>query len=227
MPKVIFKFDIEKDLFNIWETCNSKFIFGYNFKEGISQRIINLCKRKKFENIKNTLKNYQKKIYSSKLIPQIEKSFNEAWNKVEEEYFKRLEKIMKKPFFCEKITAYLTLVKRCPYNYEKENPLFFVHLFAGIPNALATAGHEIMHIQFHNTYWKQTEKKIGKEKTADLKEALTVLLNLEFQDLWIVPDKGYSPHKELRNFIEKQWENEKDFEVLLNNCVDYFLSIEK
>jgi len=221
MPKVIFKFDIEKDLWNIWETCNSGFIFGNDFKKGIPQRTINLCKGKRFEDIKNTLKNYQKKIHSSKLIPQIEKLFNEAWNKIGKEYFKRIEKIMKKPFCCEKITAYLTLVQRCPYNYNKENPLFFVHLFAGIPKILAVAGHEIMHIQFHNTYWKQTEEKIGKEKTTDLKEALTVLLNLEFRDLWIVPDQGYNPHRKLRAFIEKQWKKNPDFDILLNKCIEY------
>jgi len=221
MPKIIFKFDKEKDLWNIWDTCNSESIFGRDFKKGIPQRTMDLCKGKKFEEIKDTLKNYQKKIHSSALIPKIKRAFNDAWNQINDEYFKRLEKIMKRPICCEKITAYLTILQRCPYKPIKDNPSFFVHLFGGIPSVMATIGHEVMHIQFHNTYWEGIEKQIGKEKTEDLKEALTTILNLEFQDLWIVPDNGYNMHKELRDFIEKQWKKNPDFDVLLENCIKY------
>ncbi len=78
-----------------------------------------------------------------------------------------------------------------------------------------------MHLYFHKFYWDSVEKKLGKEKTSDLKEALTVLLNLEFKDLWFVEDKGYESHKELRNFIMEKWKEEKDFEKLLEKCVEY------
>ena len=78
-----------------------------------------------------------------------------------------------------------------------------------------------MHIQFHNTYWPKIEKQIGKEKTADLKEALTILLNLEFKDLWFVRDEGYEIHQELRKFIEKEWKENPDFDILMKKCVEY------
>ena len=78
-----------------------------------------------------------------------------------------------------------------------------------------------MHLYFHRFYWKNIEKEIGKEKTGDLKEALTVLLNLEFKDLWFVEDEGYEEHKELREFITQEWKNNKDFEKLLEKCVEY------
>ena len=221
MPKVIFKFDKEKDLYNIWETCNFKSNWSNNFKKGIPEKIIELCENKKFDEIKKELEKYQKRIHSLELIPIIEKSFNESWNKINKEFFKRLEKIMKQPFCCKEVTGYLTSVSRCPYNFKKENASFFVPIFKGIPGAMHIAAHELIHIQFHNTYWKQVEEKIGEEKTADLKEALTVLLNLEFKDLWIVPDKGYAPHEKLRKFITQQWKKKKDFEVLLDKCVDY------
>ena len=77
---------------------------------------------------------------------------------------------------------------------------------------MLTAGHEIMHLHFHNTHWSEIEEKIGKEKTFDLKEALTVLLNIEFKDLWFYMDSGYSLHKELRDFISKIWKEKKDFD---------------
>jgi len=222
MPEVIFKFDKEKDLWNIWDTCNFESKWSDDFTRGISPELILLCKGKKFKDVKDKLKKCRKKMYSSKLIPIITKVFNECWKNVNNEFFERLEKIMKKPFCCNKVTAYLTSVRRCPYNYKKEDAYFFVQLFNGIPNAMKTSGHEIMHIQFHNAYWPQIEKQIGKEKTADLKEALTVLLNLEFKDLWLVKDEGYSSHQKLREFIEKEWKKEPDFDILLEKCVEYF-----
>ena len=78
-----------------------------------------------------------------------------------------------------------------------------------------------MHLYFHKFYWNKIETEIGKEKTGDLKEALTILLNLEFKDLWFVEDLGYESHKELRNFIMEKWKEEKDFETLLDKCVEY------
>lgn len=222
IPKVTFKFDIEKDLWNTWDTCNSDSIFGCDFKKGIPQTTMDLCGGKKFEDIKNTFKDHYKKTYSCRLVSQVEKSFNEAWSKIGEEYFKRLKKITKKPINLKKITAYLTFVRRCPYNHNKGDPFFFVNFFGGIPNAMMIAGHEIMHIHLHNLkWWEKVEKEIGNEKTGDLKEALTVLLNLEFRDLWIAPDRGYDMHKELRTFIKNKWKKEKNFDKLTNKCIKW------
>jgi len=78
-----------------------------------------------------------------------------------------------------------------------------------------------MHLYFHKFYWDKVESEIGEDKTADLKEALTVLLNVEFKDLWFVSDQGYKPHEELRKFIRDEWKKEKDFDVLLKKCVEY------
>lgn len=134
---------------------------------------------------------------------------------------------MKKPLCSSQFTAYITTVARCPYNYNKEDPHFFVNLFKSIPHALENSAHEMMHIQFHNTYWQDVEKQIGKEKTSDLKEALTVLLNIEFKDLLLVKDEGYSIHEELRSFIEKEWGKKPDFDFLIEKCVEYIKSKEE
>ncbi|MBU3907366.1 MAG: hypothetical protein KKA64_03895, partial [Nanoarchaeota archaeon] len=102
-----------------------------------------------------------------------------------------------------------------------------VSLFNNILSDIATSAHEIMHIQFHNTYWNDVEKEIGEEKTAHLKEALTVLLNVEFsRDFWFVDDRGYPMHQELRKFIEKEWKKEKDFGILLKKCIEYLKEYE-
>ena len=147
------------------------------------------------------------------------RTLQEAWDNINDEFFKRLEKIMKKPICSKDFTGYITTMGRCPYDYKE--PSFMVSLFYPLPHALVTCGHEIMHIQFHDTYWKDIERKIGKKKTSDLKEALTILLNLEFRDLWFMEDMGYKPHKDLRKFIEDEWRNEKDFDVLIERCIEY------
>jgi len=216
--KVIFKFDKEKDLFNIWETCN-KDSNWYDHKKNIHPMFLDMCEGKEFNEIREELGNYRKRMHDSGLIELFVDAVQKAWDKINDEFFKRLKKVMKKPFKFEKINAYATTVVRCPYDYKE--PWFMFSFFRDIPNVLNTCGHELMHIHFHNTYWSDVEKQIGKKKTADLKEALTVLLNLEFKDLWFVEDKGYDIHKKLRKFIEKEWKEEKNFEKLLNKCIKH------
>jgi len=219
MPKVIFKFDKEKDLWNNWDTVNYKSPWEKDTDKKIIPKLTKICKGKKFEECKEQLNKFYKEFYKSPVIQITVKAFQESWNKINDEFFKRLEKIMKKHFPFKKVTAYLTSQGRCPYK-DKEG-WFMVSFFSNIFYAMMTAGHELMHIHFHNTYWPEIEKQIGYEKTTDLKEALTVLLNLEFKDLWFIKDKGYPKHLELRKFIAKEWKKEKDFDVLMKKCVKY------
>ncbi|MDD5012571.1 MAG: hypothetical protein PHQ66_02930 [Candidatus Nanoarchaeia archaeon] len=217
-PKVIFRFDKEKDLWNIWDTCN-KDSSWYDFKNTVHPKLLEICKGKKFSECREELEKQKKRLYDSGFVEIFTQSLQEAWNKINDEYFRRLEKVMKKPIYNKEFIAYITTNIRCPYDYKE--PSFMVSFFRDILSALKTCGHEIMHIQFHNTYWNEIEKQIGKEKTADLKEALTVLLNLEFKDLWFAEDNGYDVHRELRKFISDKWKKEKDFEVLLEKSVEY------
>jgi len=219
IPRVIFKFDKEKDLYNIWETCNSSSTW-FDHKKFVSPILLEICEGKEFNECKEELFKYRAQMYNSGLIEPFVKCLQESWDKINSKFFNRLEKVMKKPIKAKEITVYITTVTRCPYGY-KEKPWFMVSFFNNNLNALVTCGHEIMHIQFHKTYWDKIENKVGNEKIADLKEALTVLLNIEFRDLWFVEDKGYDPHKELRKFIEDEWKKEKDFDILMNKCVIY------
>ena len=221
MPEVIFKFRKENDLWNLWDTCNNSVSWGYDFTKKIDPKIIRLCKKKKLKDIKKKLEEYRKDIYSSEKISASVKLFNKEWKKINNRFFIKLREVMKKPICAKLFTGYLTTVGRCPYDFNKKHPSFFINIFNKIPNALRTAAHEIMHIQFHNTYWKRVEKQIGREKTEDLKEALTILLNLEFKDLGFARDTGYPSHKKLRKFIEKEWKKEPDFNVLIKKCIKH------
>jgi hypothetical protein len=217
--KVTFKLDLEKDIHNVWETANSNLTYGYDFKKHIHKKTLSICRGKKFEECKKELAKGATKIYSNKLIPILIKAVNDSWKTINDEYFRRLEKITKTKMYRNSFTGYLTFAGRCPYN-TKEHYFYFSY-FEPFARIMEIAAHEIMHLQFHNTYWNKVEKKIGKKKTGDLKEALTVLLNLEFRDLWFVEDRGYQMHKELREFISQEWKKDKDFEKLIEKCVEY------
>jgi len=222
MAKVVFKFDKEKDLWNNWDTVN--YISPWEGKKLNKIPILDeICKGKEFKECKKEIEKFCKPMHNSPLLPLIIESFQKAWNKINDKYFKILEKITGKPMPFNKITGYLTTQMRCPY--DPKEPSFMVSMFANIPYALTVCAHELMHIHFHNTDWPKVEKQIGREKTANLKEALTVLLNLEFRNLLILKDKGKDneDQQKLRTFIEKQWKKEKDFDVLLEKCVDYLI----
>ncbi len=81
--------------------------------------------------------------------------------------------------------------------------------------------HELWH--FYTWYrFGLYEEKIGKQRYNDIKEALTVLLNVECKDL--LPedkqDNGYEQHKELREQILQIWSRDKNIENLWKKIVE-------
>ena len=220
--QLIIIFDKEKDLKNIWDACNAKPSYGHNWKGSISKNISKICKGKKYEKCKDELEKKMISLYNNPLIKLTAKSFDSGWSNISDKYFRRLEKITKRKISLKKVEAYLTTAARCPYSPNKKIPYFYINFFSSIPNALHTMGHELMHIHLHNTnWWEYVENKIGNDKTHDLKEALTQLLNLEFRDLWLVQEKGYPNHKLLRNYISKKWKERKDFNKLTDDCINW------
>jgi hypothetical protein len=218
MAQITFKFDKNKDVWNIWNKCNRKSLFGSNWEKMIGPKLIKICKGKTFEKSKKEIEKYNSKLYNSDIIEVFIKSTKKLWNKKEKEFFRRLEKITKKPFK-EKLTCYVTTITICPYNVNEK--WFMCSLFSNLTGALLTIGHETLHFHFIEHDYKKIEKQIGKEKTEDLKESLTVLLNLEFNDLFFNLDNGYPNHQELRKFIKDEWKKEKNYNKLLIKCVEY------
>jgi hypothetical protein len=222
IPQVIFKFDRKKDLWNIWDTANSASSYGTSWKNAVTKNIHQICDGKKYEKCEEELKQTMNYLYNNPLTKRTAELFSNAWKGIEQEYFNRLERMMKSPFCVNKINAYLTTAGRCPYEFNRNHPSFFVGFFWGIPAILETAGHELMHIQFHNSkYWNICKKEIGEKKTWELKEALTALLDLEFKDLWIMDDGGYLNHKKLREYITKEWKMKKDFDILIDKSIKW------
>ncbi len=218
MTQVKFIYDKEKDLFNIWETSTAK-NYGYDFSSKLPKEVVEFCKNKKYENSKKFIEAFFSNIYNSGFIQIQEKALNNAWSKIEEEYFKRLKKITGKPLGLKSSKGFITIAPRCPYLLDEGN--FMVNFFASIPSALLTAGHELMHLHFHEHYFNEIEIILGNSKTHKLKEALTVILNPEFMDLWFIPDNGYDAHKGLRKFILNEWKKERNFDSLLKKAVEF------
>lgn len=80
--------------------------------------------------------------------------------------------------------------------------------------------HELWHFYTWQVFGKD-EERIGKEKYNEIKEALTILLNVECKDLLEEgkEDKGYRQHQELRATILQFWNEKKDIRKLWNALV--------
>ena len=74
--------------------------------------------------------------------------------------------------------------------------------------------HELWHFYTWQRFGSDYETRLGKQKYNDIKEALTVLLNIECADLFPegMTDNGYPQHKELREKIVGIWKDTKDIE---------------
>ncbi len=216
MGKVEFLFDKSKDALNIWDKINKP--VPYNaFLRGLSPRLMEICKGKAFEDCKDEIIEYNQGIYDSGVIKIFLEALEKYWGKIENQFFERLEKITGKKYD-EKTKCYVTTISICPYDSDEKS--FMCSVLYNLPQAISTIAHELLHLHFHKYYYDEIEKELGEEKTHDLKESLTVLLNSEFKDLLIGYDSGYESHKELRDFILREWKKEKDFDGLLVKCVE-------
>jgi hypothetical protein len=218
-----FRFDKEKDLWNIWETCR-KVGGWHDFSKTMPDEVVGFCRGKDFESVRPKILKYYENVYGSQFIPIYLSSTKAAWGLVESEFCGRLEKITGKNFLKERAIVYLTFATRCPYNYDGGNgkgDWFMFSFWSNLYSSVATIAHELMHFHFFDNYADLIVEEIGEEKMEDLKESLTVLLNLEFGDLWMSFDRGYDSHQDLRKFIVSQWEKKKDFDLLLKKCVEY------
>lgn len=135
------------------------------------------------------------------------RDYEQDWSSISDDYQKRAEAIFKTSLSAE-VKAYLTVNTRCPYNIE--NSYFFVPV--PTTSIRKTAMHELWHFYTWYGLGADQEKELGKERYNDLKEALTILLNVECKDLLPegITDSGYPQHKEIRDKILEFWSKDKD-----------------
>ncbi len=137
--------------------------------------------------------------------------YQKDWEAIADEYHKRAEAVFGTKLLND-MSVYLTVNNYCPYSIKGN--MFFVSVSSTTQKE--TAMHELWH--FYTWYGLGTdqEEKLGKIKYNDLKESLTVLLNVECKDLMVEgkTDDGYPRHAEIRRQILNFWEKERDIHKL-------------
>ncbi len=208
--KVVFNYDREKD---IWCLLN-KGKSSVNSQNPTKQyeQLVELHG----ENPSNEAADSFVQTYLSEKTVDIEKyvdSYQSDWNTVADEYTKRAETVFGVSL-PKDVVAYLTINSRCPYSLEEN--YFFVTVPTYPHIARRTVMHELWHFYTWYAFGIEQEERLGKQKYNDLKEALTVLLNVECKDLLPedVTDKGYPQHTELREKILQYWAKDKNIKYL-------------
>lgn len=149
------------------------------------------------------------------------KDTQEAWNLVEREYFKRLEKIHDRDFPYKKVYGFISTAYRYGYSVSGRKKWFACSNsspFASVDIAM----HEIMHFMFHYYFDGWVEKFfLTKSQAWAIKESFTVLLNMECGNLMFSFDRGYPDHKKIRETIAGEWKKHKNFEKTLDKACAY------
>lgn len=220
--KIIFKIDKELDFKN--HLIGSNVVLRDNIK--MSPETSDYFKRLRESTDKEKIKIFEEKtskFYENKmndfrclLIKQTE----EMWNLVENKYFNKMEEIHKKSFPLKIISGILSTTPMIyGYNFNGDSPWFACPYDSSV-KAINTAMHEIMHTFFHKYFWEEYKNKfeLTHDQIYKVKESVTVILDLEFNDIRISPDKGHAGHEELREKIKEDWLKYKDFEKVLDEA---------
>lgn len=67
--------------------------------------------------------------------------------------------------------------------------------------------------------------RLNNEQIYKIKESLTVILNLEFEDIRIYPDKDKLGHEIIREKIKQDWIKYRDFKKVLKEACLYIKTI--
>ncbi len=143
--------------------------------------------------------------------------FQSEWETISQKFQKIAEEVFGVQLN-QDINVYLTINSRCPYSIIDNS--FYVSLTS--KQAVVTVMHELWHFYTWYGLGANQEQKLGKQKYNDLKEALTVLINIECLDILPVgvTDKGYLQHKDIRDTIIKYWNTNRDIKKLWSYMSD-------
>ena len=149
-------------------------------------------------------------------IPKRIEDFGAEWQSVAQTFQARAESIFGVSL-TKDIYAYLTINSRCPYNIQDN--FFYVSIQSR--QTMKTVMHELWHFYTWYGLGEDQEEKIGKQKYNDLKESLTVLLNIECKDLLPegVFDMGYPQHSEIRERLVEYWQKDRNIHNLWNHLI--------
>ncbi|MBU0977537.1 MAG: hypothetical protein KKD18_03910, partial [Nanoarchaeota archaeon] len=117
MAKVYFRFNLQKDIENWWDACNSSFM-GVDWKLKIPKYVRSKIVGKDKGVAETFLKKYLKQRYNpnSKFVKKFKKEIPGYWKQREKEIFKRIEKITKKQVWRKLPRAKALSVLSCKIN---------------------------------------------------------------------------------------------------------------
>lgn len=144
--------------------------------------------------------------------------FTHAWKPIEAEAEARFRRIFMTDWDPGEVTAYLTFSSRCPYRVELR--YYFVSMVRYPRTPIRTSLHELTHFYTHQLIEPLFPPDQSRDKFNEFKEALSVLLNLEFADLIEIEDRGYPQHQELRRELQKEWQSGADVYTLVQRYLD-------
>ncbi|MCR4322911.1 MAG: hypothetical protein NUV61_02390 [Candidatus Azambacteria bacterium] len=219
IPHVIFSYNQEKDIKNIqigFDTVRR----GRRPDRELTQIIQQYGNAPSEEDIKAYLISRWK---NKEALPDlIVKQLQEYWDTIEEKYFNHLADRMQLTSFHEikQLGGFLSVRYGSGYNAEQQ--WFAVSVYNGTMRNTLTAMHEIMHIFFHKQWWSFCKNQgLPDNNIWDVKESMTVLLNLWFKNQIIDTDWGYDEHTELRRFIIDWFLEARDFQKTLEKACAY------
>ncbi len=219
IPNVIFKYDIEKDVRNVeigLETIRNG--------RKPDQELELVIKEYGENPSQEELVLYVKKYWEGKeqIRDVVVNQLQEYWDSIEGKFFTHLADRMQLDSFFEIETLNGFLSTRCGAGYDHKEAWFGVVANNGTLQNTLTAMHEIMHIFFHKQWWVFcSERGVTDKNIWDVKEAVTVLLNLWFKNQIIHTDWGYKEHTQLRKNIIQWFLDSRDFKTTLEKACDY------
>lgn len=224
MSKVTFYYDFKKDAWSWVLIAKDKDCWGLDWRSQVAfipgdllKKIIKKGKKFAESLVYNYLISHPKRQMRQLVIKEELQALEECWRKTESRFFKKLEQITQKPIFMKILKCYFTSGFMCPYN-DKEN-WFMVSMWHSIPMNITIICHEILHLQFLYYYKNYCRGFLSEKQMEDLKEALTFILNTDFNDLILSEDRGYPVHQKLRKELGKAWPKRKNFQEFLDKAI--------
>jgi len=221
MPKVEFEYDINKDKRNILRVINNPPMFEPdNLGRPLGKLSLELVDAVRIEKDATKQDKMVQEFLDLRLANEknlIDKKveiFAKEWDKINDEYFDRLENILGVKMGAGVIyKAYLTSAGSCPFNAGQR--YFMIRLDDDRIDVVAA--HEILHIEFIRNFglYCRDTLKLKQEEFMEFQEASTFLLNEEMGSFLSRPDYGYKEHQELRLKLATKWKANKKFIDLL------------
>lgn len=199
--KVTFTYDRGKD---VWCLLNKG--KGGNHSDKVTEAYAKLVEAVGENPDKERTNAFLDTYLSEEKAQQYAEEYQASFDTISEEFQKRAERVFGVSL-PKDVTAYLTVNQRCPYDIT--GSIFFV----AVPKEgfVRIAMHELWH--FYTWYaFEGEEDRLGMAKYFEVKESLTVLLNVVCGDLLPkgVKDWGYPQHQELREKVLTVWEEKQD-----------------